>query len=79
MGGHHPAKFSSDRLPRPQNNFKKATIFRAIFRLALIAKRCCGDEVDRHCGSEDIMVLVCHVISQDHVTKRLGNFMSRNP
>ena len=65
--------------PVISQDLKKATIFRAIFRLALIAKRCSGDEVDRHCGSEDIMVLVCHVISQDHVTKRLGNFMSRSP
>ena len=23
----------------------------------------------KHCGSEDVVVLVCHVISQDHVIK----------
>ena len=23
----------------------------------------------RHCGSEDVMVLVCHVILQDYVTR----------
>ena len=31
-----------------------------------------------HCGSGDIIVLDCHMISQNHVTKRLGNFMGRN-
>ena len=33
----------------------------------------------RHCGSGDIMVLVCHVISQHHVIKRSYDFMGRNP
>ena len=35
---------------------------------------------DRQCGSGDIMVLVvCHVISQDHVIKGFSDFMSRSP
>ena len=28
---------------------------------------------DRHRGIADLMILDCHVISQDHVTKRLSN------
>ena len=32
-----------------------------------------------HCGSEGIMVSVCHMILQDHVTKESGNFMGRRP
>ena len=32
----------------------------------------------RRCGSEDVMVLVCHVILQDHVTKRFCDFMGRS-
>ena len=33
----------------------------------------------RHCGIEDIMILVCHEILQDQVIKRSCNFMGRNP
>ena len=33
----------------------------------------------RHCGSSDIVVLVCHVIMQDHVTKGLNNSMGSSP
>ena len=33
----------------------------------------------RYCVSGDIMVLVCHVISQDHMTKEWGNIMGRSP
>ena len=32
-----------------------------------------------HCGSGDTMVLVCHVILQDHVTKGSNNYMGRSP
>ena len=28
---------------------------------------------DKHCGSGDKTILVCHVISQDHVTKGESN------
>ena len=31
----------------------------------------------RHCGSEKIIVLVCHVIPQDHVIKESCDFMER--
>ena len=31
----------------------------------------------RHCGSGDIKFLVCHVISQDHVTKGQSSIMGR--
>ena len=31
-----------------------------------------------HCGSGSIMVLVCHMILQDHVSKASGNFMGRS-
>ena len=27
-----------------------------------------------HCGRGDIIVLICHMILQDHLTKGLGNF-----
>ena len=33
----------------------------------------------RHCDSGDIIVLVCHVISKNHVIKRLGDFLDRRP
>ena len=33
----------------------------------------------RRCCIGEIMVLVCHVISQDHVTKELSKFMGRSP
>ena len=33
----------------------------------------------KHCGSGDIMILGCHMISQDHVIKGLCYFMGRNP
>ena len=33
----------------------------------------------RHCGSGDKMVLVCHVISQDHVIKGSFDFMGGRP
>ena len=33
----------------------------------------------RHCGSEDIMVLVCHMISQDDLIKGSYNFLGRSP
>ena len=29
----------------------------------------------RDCGSGDLMVLDCHVVLQDHVTKRSSNFI----
>ena len=32
-----------------------------------------------YCGSGDIMILVCHVIFQDHVIKTSCNFMGRKP
>ena len=32
----------------------------------------------RHCGSGDILVLVYHVILQDHVTKGSTDFTHRN-
>ena len=32
----------------------------------------------RHCGSRDLIVLVCHVILQDHVIKGLRDFMGRS-
>ena len=32
-----------------------------------------------HCGSEDIMSSVCHVISQEYVLKRSCDFMGRYP
>ena len=33
----------------------------------------------KHCGSEDITALLCHVISQDHVIKGSCDFMCRSP
>ena len=30
----------------------------------------------RHCDSGDMMILVCHMILEDRVTKKLSNFMS---
>ena len=33
----------------------------------------------RHCGNEDIMVSVCHAISQDHVIKEPCDFMGGTP
>ena len=33
----------------------------------------------RYCGSGDIMVLVCHEISQEHVTKGWSNIIDRSP
>ena len=33
----------------------------------------------RNCGSGDIMVLACHVISQDDLTKQSYDFMGRSP
>ena len=32
-----------------------------------------------HCGCGNIMVLVCHVISQSHVMKRSRYYMGRYP
>ena len=32
-----------------------------------------------HCEIGNVMVLVCHVISQDRKTKGLSNIMSRSP
>ena len=32
----------------------------------------------RHCNSEDIMFLVCHMVVQDHVIKELYDFMGRS-
>ena len=34
---------------------------------------------DRYCDSEDIMILVCHVILEDHITKESCDFMDRSP
>ena len=34
---------------------------------------------DRHCGSEYIKVLVCHVILQVHMTRRYCDVMGRAP
>ena len=31
------------------------------------------------CGSGDIMVLVCHVISEDHLVKWPSDFMGKTP
>ena len=36
-------------------------------------------DVHRHCGSEDIMALVCHMILQNHVTKGSCDFMDKSP
>ena len=33
----------------------------------------------RHCGSRDITVLVCCIISQDHVIKKQANVVRRSP
>ena len=33
----------------------------------------------QHCGSGDIVVLVCHVILQDHMINGSCDFMSRSP
>ena len=33
----------------------------------------------KHCGSGDVMILVCSQILQDHVTKGLGNFVGIKP
>ena len=33
----------------------------------------------RHCGIGDITILVCHVISQDHVIKGLCPFIDSSP
>ena len=33
----------------------------------------------RHCGIEDIMVLVCHVISHNHAIKELCDFIGGSP
>ena len=33
---------------------------------------------DRHCDSEDIMVLVCHVISQGYSTKASFDFIDKS-
>ena len=33
----------------------------------------------RHRGNKDIMVLVCYVISQDHLTKGSSNIIGRHP
>ena len=33
----------------------------------------------RHSGGGDVMVLVCHVISQDHLIKKSSDFMGRTP
>ena len=33
----------------------------------------------RHCGSGNIMVLVCNIIFEDHVTKESRNSLSWNP
>ena len=32
-----------------------------------------------HCGSGDIMVLVCHEISRDHVIKESSDFIGGSP
>ena len=33
----------------------------------------------RHCGSGDIMILVCQMISKDYLVKSLCDFLTRNP
>ena len=33
----------------------------------------------RHCGSEKIMALACHMILQGYMIKRSCNFMDRSP
>ena len=33
----------------------------------------------RHHGSEDIMILVCQVISEDHMIKGSSDFIKRRP
>ena len=33
----------------------------------------------RHCGSRDIILLVCHVILQGYLIKGSCDFMSRSP
>ena len=33
----------------------------------------------RHCDSGDIMALVCHMTSQDHVIEVSSDFMGRSP
>ena len=32
---------------------------------------------EKHCGSNDIMVLICHMILQDQLTKGSCDFMGR--
>ena len=32
----------------------------------------------RHCGSGDIMFLICHVTSRDHVFKGICDFMGKS-
>ena len=41
----------------------------------LLAKFSC----DRHCGSGDIIVSVCHVILQNHMIKGSNDFMGGSP
>ena len=33
----------------------------------------------RYCSSRDIMILVCHVIKQDHIIKGSGDYYIRSP
>ena len=33
----------------------------------------------RHCGSEDMMFLICHAILQDHVSQKEYIFLARSP
>ena len=33
----------------------------------------------KHCGNDDVVVLVCKVILENHVTKGSGKFVGRRP
>ena len=39
----------------------------------------CQFEGQRHCNSGDIMVLVCHMILQDYITKGSCDYIVKSP
>ena len=45
----------------------------------IISRHLTKFSIHRNCSSEDIIVLLCHMIFQDHVTKDLCYFMDRCP
>ena len=52
--------------------FRKIAKFKESFKVSQQVAKFGGL---RHCGSEAIIVLVCHMILEDHVTKESSNFM----